>query len=229
MADKKKIRIIVADDHVIVRKGIVSLISLNPDFEVVGEALNGKIAVELALLKEPDIVLMDISMPELSGLDATRIIKKKLPDVKVLVLSAYDNEEYVVQVLQSGANGYLLKNILPDDLYSAIKAVNDGLAFFSPTISKIMLESYLKKIMPGASIAGDNDLSSYVGPLTAREREILQLIAEGKSHQQIAELLYISVRTVDTHRNNIIKKLNLHDTASLVTYAIKHGITVIPK
>src|ERR1700690_735719 len=116
MADKKKIRIIVADDHVIVRRGIVSLISLNSDFEVVGEAPNGKIAVELALLKEPDVILMDISMPELSGLDATRIIKKKLPDVKVLVLSAYDNEEYVVQVLQSGANGYLLKNISPDDL-----------------------------------------------------------------------------------------------------------------
>jgi len=229
MADKKKIKIIVADDHVIVRRGIVSLISLNPEFEVVGEAPNGKIAVELVMLKEPDVVLMDISMPELSGLDATRLIKKKLPDIKILVLSAYDNEEYVAQTLQSGANGYLLKNISPDDLYSAVRAVSDGLAFFSPTISKIMLDGYLKRTMPGTRSAEENYLSSYVGPLTAREREILQLIAEGKSHQQIADLLYISVRTVDTHRNNIMKKLNLHDTASLVTYAIKHGIAVIPK
>ena len=229
MADRKKIKIIVADDHVIVRRGIVSLISLNPEFEVVGEAPNGKIAVELTMLKEPDVVLMDISMPELSGLDATRLIKKKLPDVKILVLSAYDNEEYVAQTLQSGANGYLLKNISPDDLYSAVRAVYDGLAFFSPSISKIMLDGYLKRTMPGTSTGVENYLSSYVGPLTAREREILQLIAEGKSHQQIADLLYISVRTVDTHRNNIMKKLNLHDTASLVTYAIKHGIAVIPK
>ena len=229
MAEKKKIRIIVADDHVIVRRGIVSLISLNPDFEVVGEAANGKIAVELALLKEPDVVLMDISMPELNGLDATRLIKKKLPDIKVLVLSAFDNEEYVAETLQSGANGYLLKSVSPDDLYSAVKAVNEGMAFFSPKISKIMLDGYLKRSVPGTNIGGDSDFSSYVGPLTVREREILQLVAEGKSHQQIADLLYISVRTVDTHRNNIMKKLDLHDTASLVTYAIKHGIAVIPK
>jgi len=228
MADKKKIRIIVADDHVIVRRGIVSLLSLNQDFEVVGEAPNGKIAVELSLLKDPDVVLMDISMPEMSGLDATRLIKKKHPDVKILVLSAFDNEEYVVQILQSGANGYLLKNVSPDDLYSAVHAVHDGLAFFSPTISKIMLDGYLRRTNPGTNTGGESDLSPYVGPLTTREREILQLIAEGKSHQQIADLLYISVRTVDTHRNNIMKKLDLHDTASLVTYAIKHGIAVIP-
>ena len=229
MADKKKIRVIVADDHVIVRRGIVSLISLNPDFEVVGEASNGRIAVELALIEDPDVVLMDISMPELNGLDATRLIRKKLPDLKILVLSAFDNEEYVAETLQSGANGYLLKNVSPDDLYSAVKAVYEGMAFFSPKISKIMLDGYLKRTMPGTNIGGDNEFSAYVGPLTAREREILQLVAEGKSHQQIADLLYISVRTVDTHRNNIMKKLDLHDTASLVTYAIKHGIAVIPK
>ncbi|HTY09814.1 MAG TPA: response regulator transcription factor [Bacteroidota bacterium] len=229
MADKKKIRIVVADDHVIVRRGIVSLISLNPDFEVVGEAANGKIAVELALAKEPDVVLMDISMPELSGLDATRLIKKKLPDLKILVLSAYDNEEYVSQILQTGANGYLLKNVAPDDLYAAIKAVAEGLAFFSPSISKIMLDGYLKRTAQAPPAGPDEIIPSYAGPLTTREREILQLIAEGRSHQQIGELLYISIRTVDTHRNNIMKKLDLHDTASLVTYAIKHGIAVIPK
>jgi DNA-binding NarL/FixJ family response regulator len=229
MTDKKKIRIIVADDHVIVRRGIVSLLSLNKDFEVVGEAANGRIAVDLALLKEPDVILMDISMPEMSGLDATRLIKKKLPDTKVLVISAYDNEEYVIQILQSGANGYLLKNVSPDDIYAAVKAVNNGMAFFSPSISKIVLDGYLKRAIPGPITKTENGQPPYASPLTVREKEILQLIAEGKSHQQIADLLYISVRTVDTHRNNIMKKLDLHDTASLVTYAIRHGIAALPK
>jgi two-component system, NarL family, response regulator NreC len=229
MNDKQRIRVIVADDHVIVRRGIVSLLSLNKDFEVVGEAANGRIAVDLALQKLPDVILMDISMPELSGLEATRIIKKKLPDAKILVLSAFDNEEYVIQILQSGANGYLLKNVSPDDIYAAVKAVNDGLAFFSPTISKIVLEGYVKRNPPGAGAKTEAAHPVSTGPLTVREKEILQLVAEGKSHQQIADLLYISVRTVDTHRNNIMKKLNLHDTASLVTYALRNGIAILPK
>ena len=229
MTDKKKIRILVADDHTIVRRGIVSLLSLNPEFEVVGEAANGRIAVDLTLQKLPDVILMDISMPEVTGLDATKQIKKKLPDAKILVLSAYDNEEYVTGILQSGANGYLLKNASPEDIYAAVKAVNDGLAFFSPGISKIVLDSYLKKNLPASVVRSEAGHAVAVGPLTVRETEILQLVAEGKSHQQIADLLYISVRTVDTHRNNIMKKLNLHDTASLVTYALKHGIAVLPK
>ncbi|HTX18081.1 MAG TPA: response regulator transcription factor [Bacteroidota bacterium] len=229
MTDKKKIRILVADDHTIVRRGIVSLLSLNPAFEVVGEAANGRIAVDLTLQKLPDVILMDISMPEVTGLDATKQIKKRLPDAKILVLSAYDNEEYVTQVLQSGANGYLLKNASPEDIYAAVKAVNDGLAFFSPGISKIVLDSYVKKSLPASVPRSEAGHALAVGPLTVRETEILQLVAEGKSHQQIADLLFISVRTVDTHRNNIMKKLNLHDTASLVTYALKHGIAVLPK
>jgi DNA-binding NarL/FixJ family response regulator len=229
MNDKKRIRVIVADDHVIVRRGIVSLLSLVKDFEVVGEAANGRIAVEMALQKMPDVILMDISMPELSGLEATRIIKKKLPDAKILVLSAFDNEEYVIQILQSGANGYLLKNVSPEEIYAAVKAVNDGLAFFSPTISKIVLDGYVKRTAAGAAAKTEPAHPLSAGPLTVREKEILQLVAEGKSHQQIADLLYISVRTVDTHRNNIMKKLNLHDTASLVTYAIRHGIAILPK
>ena len=229
MNDKRKITILVADDHMIVRRGIVSLLSLNHDFEVVGEAVDGKIAVEQVFLKEPDVVLMDINMPELSGLDATRQIKKKLPDVKVLVLSAYDDVEYVLQILHSGASGYLLKNISPEDLYAAIKAVHSGQAFFSPTISKIVLDSYLKRTQQGSVLSNEGEITENAGPLTVREREILRLIAEGKLHQQIADLLYISIRTVDTHRNNIMRKLDLHDTASLVTYAIKHGIAIIPR
>lgn len=205
------------------------MLSLNDEFDVVGEAVNGKIAVEHTLLKQPDVVLMDISMPELNGLDATRQIKSRMPDVKVLVLSAYDNVEYVIQILHSGANGYLLKNISPEDLYAAIKAVYAGQAFFSPTISKIVLDSYLQRIQQSRTPSSEGVSSEYEGPLTVREREILQLIAEGKTHQQIADLLYISIRTVDTHRNNIMKKLDLHDTASLVTYAIKHGIAILPR
>jgi len=229
MTDKSTIRVVVADDHVIVRRGIVSLLSLNKEIEVVGEASNGKIAIELAMKKEPDVVLMDISMPEINGLEATRQIKKKFPDMKILVLSAYDNVEYVLEILQSGANGYILKNTSPDDLFAAVKAVHSGQAFFSPSISKIVLDSYLKKSAQGGPPGSEFDSSQYVGPLTTREREILQMIAEGKSHQQIADILYISVRTVDTHRNNIMKKLDLHDTASLVTYAIKQGIAVLPR
>ena len=229
MTDKSTIRVVVADDHVIVRRGIVSLLSLNKEIEVVGEASNGKIAIELAMKKEPDVVLMDISMPEINGLEATRQIKKKFPDMKILVLSAYDNVEYVLEILQSGANGYILKNTSPDDLFAAVKAVHSGQAFFSPSISKIVLDSYLKKSAQSGPPGSEFDSSQYVGPLTTREREILQMIAEGKSHQQIADILYISVRTVDTHRNNIMKKLDLHDTASLVTYAIKQGIAVLPR
>ena len=229
MSGRKKIRIVVADDHVIVRRGIVSLLSLNEEFEVVGEAQNGQIAVDLALQKLPDVILMDISMPELSGLDATRIIKKKIPDTKILVLSAFDNEEYVNQILQSGANGYLLKNVSPEDIFSAVKAVHEGFAFFSPTISKIVLDGYVKHGVSGSGGRMESGQPDSPNPLTVRETEILQMVAEGKSHQQIASLLFISIRTVDTHRNNIIKKLNLHDTASLVTYAIRHGIAILPK
>ncbi len=227
-AEAKKITILVADDHMIVRRGIVSLLSLNSDVEVVGEATDGRKAVDLAAELEPDIVLMDISMPELNGLEATRQIKSRLPGIRVLVLTAYDNVEYVLQILQSGANGYLLKNTAPEDLYTAIREVHAGRAFFSPTISKIILDSYLQKVQ--APVEGaEAPVAAAQGPLTSREREILQLIAEGKTHQQIGDILHISARTVDTHRNNIMKKLDLHETASLVTYAITHGILILPR
>lgn len=218
----KKIRILVADDHTIVRSGVISLLSLNPDFEVVGEAENGREAIELVRTKNPDVVLMDIGMPVLNGLEATRRIKKEFPQVKVLVLSGYDNDEYILQMIQSGANGYILKNSFLDDLYSAIRSVNEGMAFFSPSVSKIIVESYVNQ--------PDDDASKKSKRLlTPREREILQLIAEGHLHHQIAERLSISVRTVDTHRQNIMKKLDIHDTAGLVTYAIKNGIVIMQR
>ena len=220
-----KIRVLVADDHHIVRQGLISLLSLSSEVEVTGEAADGRSAVEKAMETKPDIVLMDISMPVLNGLEATRRIRLQAPLVKVLVLSAHDNEAYVLESVRSGASGYLLKNTSAEDLHAAIKAVHSGQAFFSPGVSKILADDYLKRVRD-PSLAPD---ASVRPRLTQREREILQLIAEGKSHKKIAELLHISERTVDTHRNNIIQKLDIHDTAGLVTYAIKNGIVILPK
>ncbi len=223
---EQKITLLVADDHTIVRRGLISLLSLYERLQVVGEAEDGRAAVELAARLEPDIVLMDISMPVLNGLEATRKIRKQLPDVKVLILTAHDNEEYVLEVVRSGANGYLLKNSAAEDLYNAILSVHSGHAFFSPSVSKILVDDYLKST---ASEGSSNAVPRNVSRLTSREREVLQLVAEGETHQRVAEILNISVRTVDTHCNNIMKKLDIHDTAGLVTYAIKNGILILPR
>jgi two-component system, NarL family, response regulator NreC len=222
----QKITLLVADDHTLVRRGLISLLSLDERFQVVAEAAEGRTAVELTLQLDPDVVLMDISMPVLNGLEATRQIRKQRPDVKILILTAHDNEQYILEVIRSGANGYLLKNSAAEELYNAIQSVYSGHAFFSPAVSKVLVEDYLKLPSPDASgsSVSRNDLR-----LTSREREVLQLVAEGETHQRIAEILHISVRTVDTHSNNIMKKLNIHDTASLVTYAIKNGILILPR
>ncbi|MBX2989644.1 MAG: response regulator transcription factor [Bacteroidetes bacterium] len=220
----EKISVLIADDHTIVRHGLVSLLSLCEEFEIVGEAENGRDAVDIALAKNPNVVLMDIGMPILNGLEATRQIRKLAPHIKVLILSGYDNDEYILQVIQTGANGYILKNSMLDDLYTAIRSVQRGQAFFSPAVSKVIVDSYVTRPSDRTGPAPKT-----TRPLTSREREILQLIAEGHLHHQIAERLKISVRTVDTHRNNIMKKLDLHDTASLVTYAIKNGILIMQR
>ncbi len=221
MKPNDRIKVLIADDHTIVRRGIASLLSLNEEFEIVGEAENGRDAVELTLQTDPDVVLMDIGMPILNGLEATRQIRKLSSRTKILILSGYENDEYILQVIQTGANGYILKTTILEDLFTAIRSVNNGQAFFSPSVSKVIVEGYLNR-------KTENPNSTKpLRPLTTREREILQLIAEGHLHQQIASRLSISVRTVDTHRNNIMKKLDIHDTASLVNYAIKNGITII--
>jgi DNA-binding NarL/FixJ family response regulator len=163
-------------------------------------------------------------MPGKDGLQATREILLHLPKTKILVLSGYDTKEYVKKILESGAHGYLLKTTSPDELYAAIEAVYSGEAFFSPHISKILLDDYIGNLQRGSH----EHISVYHGPLTRRECEILRLIALGNSHAVIADLLHLSIRTVDTHRNNIMKKLDLHDTASLVTYAIREGIAEFP-
>jgi DNA-binding NarL/FixJ family response regulator len=220
------IGVLVADDHTIVRRGLVSLLTLADGIEVVGEAADGRLAVDLALKLDPDVVLMDVSMPGLNGLEATRQLKKESPQIKVLILSAYDNEEYVLQVMRSGANGYILKNSSAEDLYAAIRAVHRGQAFFSPSVSQILLDSFKEAGGHGGSDSSSRQLPE--SRLTSREREVLQLIAEGKTHQETASLLHISARTVDTHCNNIMKKLDIHESAGLVAYAIKNGIVILP-
>jgi two-component system nitrate/nitrite response regulator NarL len=222
-----RISVLVADDHTIVRRGLVSLLSLAEGIEVVGEAADGLSAFSLAMELDPDVVLMDISMPVLNGLEATRKIRKQNPSIRVLILSAHDSDDLIVQTIRSGAQGYVLKNVSSEELFTAIRSVHTGHAFFSPSVSRVLLDKYLART-PDTAAQGDDEQHPATR-LTGREREILQLIAEGNTHQKIGHLLHISVRTVDTHANNIMKKLDIHDSAGLVTYAIKHGIVILPQ
>jgi two-component system response regulator NreC len=212
-----KIRVFLAEDHTIVRKGIRSLLDNQPDIEVVGEAVNGREAVEKVARLLPDIVLMDITMPELNGLEATARIKKEYPDIKVLVLSMYTNEEYIHQLLQAGASGYLDKHTAPDELLLAIKVVYRGDPFLSPSISKTIIEEYLRQF-------GKTEPEDSYHKLSSREREVLQLLAEGYSYKEIAERLHISGKTVGVHRVNLMEKLGLVNSTELVKYAIRKGI-----
>lgn len=220
--DKDKIRLFIADDHTIVRKGFIRLLTLDNTVEVIGEAEDGKEAVEKVQALKPDVVIMDIGMPVLNGLEATRRIKKQFPDIKVLILSAFDNDQYMHQIIRSGAHGYLMKSVDAEELYTAIQSVYKNKYVFPEWVQKKFNEE-IQSLRNGMI----DDLPDHFHTLTDREREILQLIAEGKNHHQIAELLHISVRTVDTHRNNIIKKLDVHDTANLVLYAVKNGISIL--
>ncbi len=212
-----KIKIIVADDHNLVREGIVALLQNNKEIEIVGQASDGAIAVRLAKQYNPDIVIMDLSMPTLNGLEATYQIKRDVPDVKVLILTQHDNEEYIIQIIKAGASGYILKSSVSADLMKSILQLQRGETFFSPTISRKILDDYINKIK-------ESEGGAKIQELSHREREVLQLIAEGKSNQQVAQKLFISVRTVEFHRANIMHKLNLPDITSLVKYAIQKGI-----
>ncbi|MDX1777246.1 MAG: response regulator transcription factor [Thermodesulfobacteriota bacterium] len=216
-----KIKVLVADDHTILRQGIKSLLANEEEIEVIGEAKNGREALTIIEETLPDVILMDIAMPGLNGLEATRRIKKKFPRMKVLVLTMYTNEEYIFQILNAGANGYLVKETAFQDLISAIKAVYKNEAFMSPSISKKVINSYIKR--------AQNDEEVTCEVLTTREREILQLIAEGNSSKKIAELLFISPKTVETHRTHIMDKLNIHNRTGLVKYAIRKGIVDVEK
>lgn len=212
----KKIRIMLADDHTILRDGIRALIEDEPDMVVVGEAEDGRTTVKLACELEPDVVIMDIAMPLLNGLEATRQIKRICPKVQILVLSMHDSEEYIRQVLAAGAMGYILKDAAARELLSAIRAVHRGEAVLSTAITRLVIEDYLRW--------GDLQIDHDEEVLTPREREILQLIAEGYTNKQIAEILCLSIKTIQAHRANLMQKLDLHDRGELIKYAIQKKI-----
>ena len=214
----KKLRVVIAEDHTILREGLRALLSSTPEFcEVIGEALDGMDAIRTVNKLRPDLILLDLSMPRLNGLDAIREIKRQCPEVKVLVLTAHKTEEYIHETFKAGADGYCLKDATHSELLVAMQSVASGKAYISPEISKQVLTAYLES---RSTTRGESPWDS----LTPRERGVLKLIAEGYKNREIADYLCISVATVDTHRVNIMKKLDLHNTAALTTYAIERGI-----
>jgi len=213
-------RILIADDHGIVRAGLKLMLERIHDMEVVGEAADGREAVRLAKELEPNIVIMDIGMPLLNGLDATNQIVGGNERIGVIILSMHMDESYIVRALDSGAKGYLLKDHADDDLERAIRSVGSGKPFFSPTIAQALLEDYVR-LMRERRVHDSFDL------LTEREREILQLLAEGKSNKEVAAVLGVSPYTVETHRTNLMQKLGLHNTAEIVLYAVRKAIITI--
>jgi two-component system, NarL family, response regulator NreC len=213
----KAIRILLADDHTVMRKGLRMLLASQPEFSVVAEASDGRQAVEQAEATSPDVAVVDIAMPNLSGIEAAQRIHAVLPQVAIVILSMHSDEGYVLRALKAGAKGYLLKDSAEGDLIQAIKAVHQGKTFFSPEISQMLVEDYIREIR--ARGAEDSyDL------LTPREREILQLLAERKSNKEIAQTLNLSTYTVETHRRNLQEKLNLHSLGELILYAVRKGM-----
>jgi two-component system response regulator NreC len=212
-----KIRILLADDHTILRAGLKMMLNAQPDMEVIGEAQDGRQAIEETQKLRPDIVLMDITMPDLNGIEATRQIKRLVPDVKILMLTMHEHDEYVFQALQAGASGYMLKEAADTELITALHVITSGQFYLSPTAQSVVVGDYLQKVRTG------EERDSY-SSLTEREREILKLVAEGFTNNQIAERLVISPKTVDTHRTHIMDKLNMHSRAELIKYAMRRGL-----
>lgn len=222
MLQKKK-RILLVDDHTILRAGMRALLSKEEDFEIVGEADNGRDAIYAAGSLNPDVVLMDISMPGISGIEAMRDIKRRHPQIQILVMTIYKTEEYIHESLKAGASGYILKDAGPDELRSAIRSVMSGKVYLSPDISSQVVSGYLDPS------GGTGNLSSPWETLTHRERQVLKLVAEGKGNKFIAEYLCLSVKTVEKHRSNLMKKLDLHNASALTTYAIEKGLVANQK
>lgn len=212
------ITILLAEDHTIVREGLKALLKLESDFNIVGEAENGRQAVAMATELRPDVIVMDIAMPLLNGLEATRQILQASPSTRILILSAHSDDAYVERVMALGASGYLIKQTAAHVLPNAIREVYAGKPFFSPSISKRLKDHDRKAIARGDLPGGE------ASPLTSREMEVLQLIAEGKTNKETAAELNISIKTVEKHRQKVMEKLNIHDTASLTRYAISAGI-----
>jgi len=210
------LRILLADDHTVVRQGLRKVLEERSDWQVVAEAGDGREAVRLAEQHRPDVAVVDVAMPLLNGIEATRQITRRVPQTKVLVLSMYSDEAYVTQMLKAGATGYLLKDSADVDLVQAVQAVSLGKSFFSPAVARLMSDDY-------AHQRGENAADRYES-LSEREREIFQLVAEGKTNKEMAALLFISPSTVETHRARIMEKLDLHSAAEIVLYAVRRGV-----
>jgi DNA-binding NarL/FixJ family response regulator len=208
----KRIRILLADDHAVVRDGFKMILGAQPDMEIVGEAGNGREAVERAIELRPDIVVMDVAMPELNGIEATRRVIEALPHARVLALSMHKDNVYVREILRAGARGYLLKDAPAGDLLAAVRAVAGGEGYLSPAVSNAVLDDYRRHV------------TNPIDLLTSREREVLQMLAEGKPNQEIAGVLNLSVYTVDAHRGRIMEKLNMHNINELVRFAVRNGL-----
>ena len=213
------IRVLIADDHTIMRAGLRSLLEKEDQIEVVAEAENGRRAVQLAVEHEPDVVVMDVSMPDLNGIEATSQVLESLPEAKVIALSMHTDKRFVMGMLRAGASGYLLKDCASQELANAIVSVASNKKYLSPDIAGVVIEDSLYGVQQGGETVSSM--------LSAREREVLQLIAEGWSTKQIAAHLYVSVKTVETHRRQIMKKLDLHNIADLTKYAIREGLTSV--
>jgi two-component system, NarL family, response regulator NreC len=213
----KTVRVLLADDHTLIRAGLRMVVGAQPDLTVVGEAADGREAVAVAGKLKPDVVVMDVGMPSLNGIEACRQIRAELPDTQVAILSMHSDEGYILRALKAGAKAYLLKDSAEADLANAIRAVASGKSFFSPAVGKVLLEDYMRKLQR-TGVEDSYEL------LTPREREILQLVAEGKSSKEIANLLDLSVYTVETHRARVMQKLNLRGIPELILYAVRKGI-----
>lgn len=207
----------IADDHPLVRSGLRALLERDKEFQVIAEAADGYEAIDLAVLHKPDVILLDVGMPRLSGPDAAQSISQKLPAARIVMLSMHSDEAYVLRALKAGARGYLLKASPEADVIAAIRAVAAGNAYFSPSITKLLVEEYVVE-------ARRRGIEDTYDLLSVREKEILQLLASGKTNRDIADLLNISVATVETHRNNIFQKLHLHNLAELILYAVRKGL-----
>jgi two-component system response regulator NreC len=212
-----QIRIALADDHAVMRTGLRLVLERQSDFTVVGEVSDGREAVALAQKEAPDVLVMDIGMPNLNGIEAARQVAAIAPQVAVVILSMHSDEAYVLRALKAGARGYLLKESAESDLIAAIRAVHAGKAFFSPAVSRMLVEDYVRQLQ-------DREIEDSYELLTTREREILQLIAEGKSNKEVAAILTLSLYTIETHRGNLMEKLGLHTVPELILYAVRKGV-----
>jgi len=213
----RKINVLIVDDHAIVRDGICSLLALAGDMEVVGEAANGREGLEKAGQLLPDVILMDMAMPIMGGLEAIRRIRKEFSEIKILILTQYDDRDHVFPVIQAGANGFVSKTAASSELISGIRAIFAGESYLSPSIAKLFVEDYQR-------VALTEDIKDYYEQLTDREREILKLVVEGYKTQQIAEMLTITPKTVEGHKTSLMNKLGIHNTIELVKYALRRGI-----